>query len=122
MSWVILVAKAFGIGLVTVFLTELAKKNAYASAAIIAFPVMTAFAMALLYIDTGEAAQSYKLGFTTFWLIIASLSFFLFLFITRQIGMGFWVSFSSSIVVTMLSIVGITVLLKQFGIDLLSKV
>ncbi len=122
MDWFALAGKAIVIGVATVALTELAKRNAYASAVIIAFPIMTAFAMALLYVDTGDAARSYKLGFTTFWLITASLSFFLFLFVTKNMGLGFWMSFFGSIAVTAASITGITLLLKHFGIDLLSNV
>lgn len=121
MNWTALIVKAVVIGVATVFLTELAKRNAYASAVIIAFPVMTAFAMALLYVDTGDAAQSYKLGFSTFWMILASTSFFLFLFIGKKLGLGFWMSFGGSIVVAAISIVSLTLLLKAVGIDLLKQ-
>lgn len=121
MNWPMLILKALVIGVSTVFLTELAKRNPYASAVIIAFPIMTAFAMALLYIDTGQAAQSYKLGFSTFWMILASTSFFLFLFIGKKLGLGFWLTFVSSIIVAAITIVALTLLLKAVGIDLLKQ-
>jgi hypothetical protein len=121
-DWQGLAIKALVIGVSTVLLTKLAERNAFASAVIIAFPLMTAITMALLYIDTGDAARAVKFGYTAFWMILASMSFFFFLFISQKLGLGFWLGFIASIGVTALSIVGLTLLLRRFGIDLLSNV
>ncbi len=122
MDWPMMIGKAIVFAVVTLLLTELAKRNAFASAVIIAFPLVTVLTMATLYFDTGDAARSYKLGFTTFWLILASTSFFAFLYITQKIGLGFWMSFVGSIICAVLAIIGLTLLLRRFGIDLLSNV
>ena len=122
MVWLMMAGKAFVFAIVVLILTEIAKRNSFASAVIIAFPLMTVLTMATLYFDTGNAARSYKLAYTTFWLILASTSFFGILFITQKIGLPFWGSFVGSIIGAVIAIFAITVVLRRFGIDLLSNV
>lgn len=121
MDWWLIALKALGSAIVILVLTEIAKRNAFVSAVIIAFPLMTALTMALLYIDTGDAQRSIKLAYTTFWLILASTSFFGLIYLTQKAGLTFWWSFSSSVLGASLVIIAFTLILKRFGIDLLSN-
>ena len=122
MDWVWLAVKALVMAAFILALTELAKRNAYVSAVIIAFPIMTVLTIGNLYLETGSAAQASKLAYTTFWLIVASLAFFIVFYLAQKLGMGFWIAFSVAVLATIGSIISFTVILKQIGIDLMSKV
>lgn len=116
-----MIGKAIVFALVVLLLTEIAKRNAFVSAVIIAFPLMTVLTMATLYLDTGDSQRSVKLAYTTFWLILASMSFFGFIFLSQKLGMNFWLSFIISIIAAVGAIAAITFTLRRFGIDLLSN-
>lgn len=122
MVWVWMGVKALVMAVFILALTEVAKRNAYVSAVIIAFPLMTVLTVGNLYLDTGNVAQASKFAYTTFWLIVASLAFFIALFLAQKVGLGFWMAFSVAVAVTIGSIVSFTLLLKRMGIDLMSNV
>ena len=103
-------------------LTELAKRNAYVAAVFIAFPLMTVLTVGKLYLDTGSDAQASKMAYTTFWLILASLAFFVGLYLMQKAGFSFWIAFTTAVLATVGSIVSFTLLLKRLGIDLMSNV
>ncbi|MAK61211.1 MAG: hypothetical protein CMK09_09560 [Ponticaulis sp.] len=122
MDWLWLGVKALVIAVFVLALTEIAKRNAFVSAVVIAFPLMTVLTVGLLFSDTGNAAQASKLAYTTFWLIMASQAFFVVLYFSQKAGLGFWVSFSAAIAGTVASIIGFILVLRRFGINLLSNV
>ena len=122
MVWLVPMLKALGYAIAILILTEIAKRNSFIAAVIIAFPVMTVLTVANLYIDTGNAAPAYKLAFTTFWLIVSSLAFFVVLWFGKEAGFGFWGAFSLAVFATIASIVGFTFLLRRLGINLLGSV
>ena len=122
MTWIILIAKAVVMAAFILALTEIAKRNAYVSAVIIAFPIMTVLTIGNLYLDTGDARLASKFAYTTFWLIVSSLAFFGALFLSQKAGLGFWSAFGVAVFTTVASIVGFTLTLKRFGIDLTSNV
>ncbi|MFC6198530.1 hypothetical protein [Ponticaulis profundi] len=122
MVWLTMLAKAFGYAIAILVLTEIAKRNSFIAAVIIAFPIMTVLTIANLYLETGDPGPAYKLAYTTFWLIIASLSFFVVLYACQSAGFSFWFGFSIAVVATIASIIGLTFLLRQLGINLLSNV
>lgn len=122
MDWIWMGVKALVIAVFVLALTEIAKKNAFVSAVVIAFPLMTVLTIGLLYSDTGNAVQASKLAYTTFWLILASQAFFVVLYLCQKAGLGFWVSFSAAIAGTVISIVSFILVLRRFGINLLSNV
>jgi hypothetical protein len=122
MIWFWMAVKALIMAVFILALTEIAKRNAYVSAVIIAFPIMTVLTIGNLYLETGNGFQASKLAYTTFWLIVASLAFFIVLYLAQKLGAGFWVSFSMAVIATVGSIVSFTVVLKRLGIDLMSNV
>lgn len=86
MDWIWMGVKALVIAVFVLALTEIAKKNAFVSAVVIAFPLMTVLTIGLLYSDTGNAVQASKLAYTTFWLILASQAFSLCCICVRKPG------------------------------------
>lgn len=117
-DWQSLLVKGIGTALFVIVLTEVAKRNAYVSAVVIAFPLMTVLTVANLYFDTGDAARASKFAYTTFWLIVASLAFFIVLYVARILGLGFWAAFSIAVVGTVASIIAFTLVLRELGIDI----
>ncbi len=104
-----------------ILLTEIAKRSAYLSALIIAFPIVTVLTVGNLYLETGDAARATKFAYTTFWLIVPSSAFFLTLFLAQKAGAGFWLGFVISLAMTIVSIWAFTLFLKFVGIDLFSN-
>jgi len=122
MYWLKMGAEALVMAAFILALTELAKRNAYVAAVFIAFPLMTVLTVGKLYLDTGSEAQASKMAYTTFWLILASLAFFVGLYLMQKAGFSFWIAFTTAVLATVGSIVSFTLLLKRLGIDLMSNV
>ncbi|MAT35691.1 MAG: hypothetical protein CMK06_11245 [Ponticaulis sp.] len=122
MYWLKMGAEALVMAAFILALTELAKRNAYVAAVFIAFPLMTVLTVGKLYLDTGSDAQASKMAYTTFWLILASLAFFVGLYLMQKAGFSFWIAFTTAVLATVGSIVSFTLLLKRLGIDLMSNV
>ena len=62
MIWFWMAVKALVMAVFILALTEIAKRNAYVSAVIIAFPIMTVLTIGNLYLETGNRLPGQQAG------------------------------------------------------------
>lgn len=101
---------------VIVAVSEIARRNSSAAALLASLPLVSVLAFVWLYLDTRDAAKIAELSSSVFWLVIPSLLLFLALPALLRAGISFWVALPISCLLTALGYLGMTVLLKRFGI------
>ncbi|HEY5993379.1 MAG TPA: DUF3147 family protein [Gallionellaceae bacterium] len=103
--------------LVLVAASELAKRNTFLAALLIALPLTSLLAFVWLYLDTGDVQKVAALSLNIFWLVLPSLALFLLLPVLLKFGWGFWLSLALSMAATA-GCYGIMVaIFKQFGVQ-----
>ena len=103
MAWVQIAVRFLLSGGLIVGASELAKKNDIMGALLASLPLISIFAMILLYNDTGDSERVATFSKDIFWLVIPSLVLFLSLPILLHRGIDFWLALSMSIVLTILA-------------------
>lgn len=109
------VTKVAVTSLLVVGVSEAAKRSAVAGAVLASLPLTSLLAFVWLYFETGDVQKVAALSHGIFWLVLASLPFFLILPALLNAGWGFWASMgvaSSSAVVAYL---GVTLCLSRMG-------
>ncbi len=103
---------------VIVLVSEIAKKNTYLGGLIASIPLVSVLSMIWLYIDTKDIESVRNLSNSILWMVIPSISLFISLPILLKSGIGFYLSISLSIIIT-IGCYGVTILLlSRFGIEL----
>ena len=103
---------------VIVLVSEIAKKNTYLGGLIASVPLVSVLSMIWLYIDTKDVESVRNLSNSILWMVIPSISLFISLPILLRSGIGFYLSISLSIIIT-IGCYGVTILLlSRFGIEL----
>ena len=104
-------AKILFTGLVVVAVVELAKRSSFWGAILASLPFTSLLAFVWLYVETGSSSAVAKLALSIFWLILASLPLFLLLPLLLRLGWSFWLSFGASCAATIVSYLGISLLI-----------
>ncbi len=76
--------------LTVVAVAELAKRHTLWAALLASLPLTTLLALIWLYVDTGDNTAVAALTVEVFWLVLASLPFFVVLPAALKAGWGFW--------------------------------
>lgn len=101
-----------------VAISEIAKKSSLVSALLASIPLISVLAMLWLYIDTKDTGKVIELSTSVFWLLIPSLALFISLPVFLKNGINFYLSLSSSIIITIFCYWGMISILNYYGIKL----
>lgn len=85
-----------------VAISEISKRSSVLGAVLASVPLVSVIAMIWLYVETGDSARISTLSTSIFWLVIPSLALFITLPVLLKNGLGFYLSLSISIAVTVL--------------------
>ncbi|MBD3635249.1 MAG: DUF3147 family protein [Methylophaga sp.] len=103
--------------LLIVAISEIAKRSSLLGAVLASVPLVSVIAMIWLYHETGDTARIISLASGIFWLVIPSLALFITLPVLLKIGLGFYLSLSISITLTVLCYFTMIFVLNHFGIQ-----
>lgn len=103
---------------VVVTVAELARRNSFWAAALASLPLTSLLAFVWLYRSTGNTQAIATLSHGIFWLVLASLPFFLVLPALLKLGMTFWPALGTASLVTIASYCGLVWTLGRLGIRL----
>lgn len=118
MAWII-IKYLITAGMV-VFISEVAKRSDKLGGFIAALPLITLLTLTWLYIEKQPEEKIANHAYYTFWYVIPTLPMFL-LFPYLLPKIGFWQTMGISTIVTIICFGLFAVLMKNIGIDLLSK-
>jgi hypothetical protein len=103
---------------VMVGVTELSKRSTFLGSLLASLPLVSLLAMLWLFAETRDAGKVAKLSYSIFWLVLPSLTFFLFLPLLLKVKLNFYLSIVLAIA-GMLACYGLMLfLLKKVGVEL----
>lgn len=115
----LLFAKYALTALIVVVASEVAKRSDRLGAFISSLPLVTILVMIWLYMEGQGRERVANHAMYTFWYVLPSLPLFLLLPYLLGRGIGFWPALLFSLVVTAFSFVLVSLLARQFGVELL---
>lgn len=113
-----LISKYLITAVIVVLVSELAKINDKLGAFVAALPLITVLSLIWLFIEKQPISKISNQAYYTFWYVIPTLPMFL-LFPYLLPKFGFWFSLLFCIALTLIVFYFYTMLLKQFGFNLL---
>lgn len=116
MAW--LAFKYLTTAALVVIISELAKRHDRAGAAVAALPLVTVLTLVWLHVEKQPAEKLASHSSYTFWYVLPTLPMFL-VFPWLLPRLGFWLTLLASAVLTVACFLGLTLLLRRFGIMLL---
>ena len=116
MTWII--TKYLLTAGVVVFISEVAKRSDKLGGFIAALPLITLLTLTWLFIENQSEEKIANHAYYTFWYVIPTLPMFL-LFPYLLPKIGFWLTMGASIALTITCFGLFTLLIKNFGIELL---
>ena len=94
--------------------SEIAKRSTLFGALIASLPLTSLLVIVWLYRDTGDAARIASMSLSIFWLVLASLPFFLVLPALLRHGLGFWASLGLASLSAALCVGAVNAVLARF--------
>ena len=116
MTYVII--KYFITAAVVVLISEFAKANDKLGGLVAALPLVTFLTLIWLYFEQQPALKIANHAYYTFWYVLPTLPMFL-IFPYLLPKLGFWLTLTSCIIITLVIFYLYALALKQFGINLL---
>lgn len=104
--------------LLIVAISEISKRSTFIGAVLASVPLVSVLAMTWLYVDTKDVSKVSLLSTSVFWLVLPSLTLFVTLPLLLKQNIGFYISISISILVTVFSYWVMISILNYFGIRL----
>lgn len=101
---------------VVVSVSEIAKRSIVAGAVIASLPLTSLLAFVWLYSETGDVQKITALAQGVFWMVLASLPFFLILPTLLKSGWGFWPSMGVASISSVIAYAGMTYCLNRLGV------
>ncbi|XSG81446.1 MAG: DUF3147 family protein [Methyloligella sp. ZOD6] len=102
--------------LLIVIISEIGKRSSVMAAILASIPLVSVLAMIWLYIDTKDVEKIASFAQGVFWLVLPSLILFVTLPLMLHRGMGFYLSLTVSVALTVLGYLAMLQVLKRFGI------
>lgn len=115
MTWII--TKYLLTAGMVVFISEVAKRSDKLGGFIAALPLMTLLTLTWLYIENQPEEKIANHAYYTFWYVIPTLPMFL-LFPYLLSKVGFWITISASIALTVVCFGVFSLIMRFFGINL----
>lgn len=112
------VLKVLASALLIVAISEISKRSTFLGALVASLPLISIFAFFWLYLDTKDIQKISTLSINIFWLVIPSLILFLTLPKLLELKLGFYLSLSLSVALTVLSYFAMLKILSSFGVKL----
>lgn len=116
MAWII--TKYLLTAGMVVFISEIAKRSDKLGGFIAALPLVTLLTLTWLYIENQSEEKIANHAYYTFWYVIVTLPMFL-LFPYLLSKLGFWTTMGVGIVLTIICFGVFTLIMKNFGVQLL---
>jgi hypothetical protein len=110
------IAKTALTSVVIVGVSEMAKRSTLAGAVLASLPLTSLLAFVWLYAETGDGQKVASLSYGIFWLVLASLPFFLVLPSLLKSGWGFWPSMGVASISSVIAYAGMTYCLNRIGV------
>ncbi len=110
------IAKVALTSVVVVSVSEIAKRSTLAGAVLASLPLTSLLAFVWLYSETGDVQKVASLSHGIFWLVLASLPFFLVLPSLLKSGWGFWPSMGLASIASVIAYAGMTYWLSRLGV------
>jgi hypothetical protein len=110
------IAKVALTSVVVVGVSEIAKRSTLVGAVLASLPLTSLLAFVWLYSETGDVQKIATLSHSIFWLVLASLPFFLILPASLNAGWGFWVSMGLASISSVIAYAGMTYCLNRLGV------
>ena len=117
MIWII--TKYFLTAAVVVLVSELAKRSDKLGALVAALPLVTLLTLIWLYVENQSQEKIANHAWYTFWYVMPTLPMFL-AFPALLPRIGFWLTLLACIVITLVCFGLFALVVRRFGIDLLS--
>lgn len=117
MTWII--TKYFLTAAVVVLVSELAKRSDKLGSFMAALPLVTVLALIWLYVENQPQEKIANHAWYTFWYVVPTLPMFL-VFPLLLPRIGFWFTLLACVGVTLVCFGLFALLVRRFGIDLLS--
>lgn len=102
----------------TVLISEVAKRSSLVGAVLASVPLVSVLAMIWLYVDTKNAHKVSALATSVFWLVLPSLALFVALPVLLKLGVNFYLSMGVAIAVTVACYFLMISVLRHFGVSL----
>ena len=116
MAWII--TKYLLTAGMVVFISEVAKRSDRLGGFIAALPLMTLLTLVWLYVENQSEEKIANHAYYTFWYVLPTLPMFL-LFPYLLPKLGFWITMSTGVVLTIICFGIFALVMKSFGINLL---
>ncbi|MBU3559982.1 DUF3147 family protein [Polynucleobacter sp. Nonnen-W13] len=116
MAWII--TKYLLTAGIVVFISEVAKRSDRLGGFIAALPLMTLLTLVWLYFENQPEEKIANHAYYTFWYVIPTLPMFLFFPYLLPL-IGFWLTLGVCVVLTVLLFGLFSILMKNFGLNLL---
>ena len=101
-----------------VAVSEAAKRSALFGALIASVPLTSVLAMIWLYAETGDTEKIARLSTGIFWLVLPSLVLFVSLPLFLRAGLGFPISLTAAVALTVGAYFAMLYILGLFGIEI----
>lgn len=109
------IAKVVLTSVVVVGVSEITKRSTMAGAVLASLPLTSLLAFVWLYSETGDEQRIASLSYGIFWLVLASLPFFVVLPSLLKSGWGFWPSMGLASISSVIAYAGMTYCLNRMG-------
>lgn len=100
-----------------VLISEISKRSSWLGGLLASLPIISLLAIVWLYVDTRDIERIAQLSTTIFWLVLASLPFFLALPLLLHAKMDFWPSVGIALALMFACYLLMVALLKKIGIQ-----
>jgi len=111
-----IVAKLLISALLIVAISEAGKRNAFLGSMLASLPTISVLAMLWLYVDTKDPKAISNLSYDIFWLVLPSLSFFLFLPYLLKHKINFYLAMGLALTLMFCCYFVMLAVLKKFNI------
>ena len=101
-----------------VAVSEIAKRSSFWGALLASLPLTSLLALVWLFVDTGDTERVAALSRGIFWLVLASLPFFVLLPSLLRAGWSFWAALGVACAVTAGAYMGLAWALSRVGVRL----
>ena len=103
---------------IIVLISEISKRDTFVGGLIASIPVISVLSIIWLYIETKSIEDIKNLSNSIFWMVIPSLSLFISLPILLKSGLGFYISLTISVLITLICYYVTVFILSKYGIKL----
>jgi hypothetical protein len=103
---------------VIVAVSEIARRSSFWGALLASLPLTSILALVWLFIETGDAERVSAVSRGIFWLVLASLPFFILLPSLLRAGWSFWTALGVASGITAGAYVGLVWVLSRVGVQM----